>query len=128
LGHAFEYAESKETALEKVMSLFSKIETKDEIRPKVGIFGDLYVRDNDVMNQDLVHFIEENGGEVITTPYYKYVKIIAQSYFKKWFKEGRYHSLISNKALFLTMQAMERKYYKIFEPFLGKSDFEIRLW
>ncbi|MCP4718721.1 MAG: CoA activase, partial [Desulfobacteraceae bacterium] len=92
---------------------------------KVAIFGDLYVRDNDTMNQNLVHFIEENGGEVVTTPYYKYVKIIANSYFKKWFKEGKYLSLISNKALLTAMQAMEKKYYKYFEAILKESDFVV---
>jgi len=67
-----------------------------------------------------------NGGEVITTPYYKYIKIIANSYLKKWFKEGRYFSLISNGALLVAMQAMEKKYYKYFEPILSKSAFEVK--
>lgn len=125
LCHAFEKSESKEDALKQAMDMFLKIETKNESRPKVGIFGDLYVRDNKIMNQDLVRFIEDNGGEVITTPYYKYVKIIANSYFKKWFKEGRYFSLISNGALLVVMQAMEKKYYKYFEPILSKSAFEV---
>ncbi|WP_300457336.1 acyl-CoA dehydratase activase [Desulfobacula sp.] len=123
---AFEKGTSKETALKSAIALFSDIETRTESRPKVGIFGDLYVRDNPIMNQDLVRYIEDNGGEVITTPYYKYVKIIADAYFKKWFTEGRYFSLISNKSLFVAMQAMEKKYYKYFEPILSKSAFEVK--
>ncbi len=123
---AFEKGESKETALKKAKQMLSAIEVRRENRPKVGIFGDLYVRDNDVMNQDLVRFIEDNGGEAITTPYYKYVKIIANSYFKKWFKEGKYISLISNKALFVAMQAMERKYYPYFEPFIATSELKVK--
>ncbi|NOX32555.1 MAG: CoA activase [Deltaproteobacteria bacterium] len=126
LCRAFEKGESKEDALKNASEIFLKIETRTETRPKVGIFGDLYVRDNDIMNQGLVRFIEENGGEVITTPYYKYIKIIANSYFKKWFKEGKYLSLISNKALLVAMQAMEKKYYKYFEPVLSKSAFEVK--
>jgi predicted nucleotide-binding protein (sugar kinase/HSP70/actin superfamily) len=39
-----------------------------ERRPKVAIFGDLYVPDNDVMNQGLVRAFEEAGGEAVTTP------------------------------------------------------------
>lgn len=121
---AFLSGGSKEKALQKAIPLFSKIKvTKDRNRPKVGIFGDLYVRDNDIMNQDLVHFIEENGGEVVTTPYYKFIKIIANSYFRKWFKEGKYLSLISKKALFTALKAMEKKYYKYFMPILNESDF-----
>ena len=123
LGAAFLTGGSKEKALKEIISMVQKIQIeKNENRPKVAIFGDLYVRDNDIMNQDLVHFIEENGGEVVTTPYYKYIKIIANAYFKKWFKEGKYLSLISNKALLTAMQAMEKKYYKYFETILKESD------
>jgi hypothetical protein len=77
------------------------------------------------MNQNLVHYIEAHGGEVITTPYYKYVKIVAGSYFKKWFKEGKYLSLISNKALLVAMNTMEKRYYPYFEPVLKESDLKI---
>ncbi|MCP4670127.1 MAG: CoA activase, partial [Desulfobacula sp.] len=81
LGAAFLTGGSKEKALKETISMITKIQVnKNKSRPKVAIFGDLYVRDNDTMNQNLVHFIEENGGEVVTTPYYKYVKIIANSY------------------------------------------------
>jgi len=126
LCNCFEKGESKEDALKQASALFLEIDTRTESRPKVGIFGDLYARDNDIINQDLIHFIEDNGGEVITTPYYKYMKIIATSYFKKWFKEGKYLSLISYGALLVAMQAMEKKYYKYFEPFLSKSAFEVK--
>jgi len=107
------------------MGMFINIQTLNEKRPKIGIFGDLYVRDNDIINQNLIHYIEENGGEVITTPYYKYLKIIANSYFRKWFKEGKYVSLMSNKTLLVVMQAMEKRYYKYFEPILGRSIFTV---
>jgi predicted CoA-substrate-specific enzyme activase len=126
ISRAFATGGSKEAALAEAIPLFSAIETrKTGTRPKVAIFGDLYVRDNEVMNQDLVHYIEAQGGEVLTTPYYKYVKIIANSYFKKWFKEGKYLSLISNKALLVAMQAMEKKYFPYFEPLLKASDFTV---
>jgi predicted CoA-substrate-specific enzyme activase len=123
IGAAFLTGGSKEKALQETISMVKKIQVKREnSRPKVAIFGDLYVRDNDTMNQDLVHFIEDNGGEVVTTPYYKYIKIIASLYFKKWFKEGKYMSLISNKALLTAMQTMEKKYYKYFETILEEPD------
>jgi predicted CoA-substrate-specific enzyme activase len=126
INQAFATGESKEQALAQAIPLFRQIRTRDMgTRPKVAIFGDLYVRDNEVMNQDLIHFIEAHGGEVITTPYYKYVKIIAGSYFRKWFKEGKYLSLISNKALLVAMNTMEKKYYPYFEPVLKESDLKI---
>lgn len=122
LCDAFENGESKEIALKQCKDLFLNIETRKENRPKVGIYGDLYVRDNHVINQDLVRFIEENGGEAVTTPYYKYAKIIANAYFKKWFKEGRYLSLISYKSLLTVMKTMEKRYFPYFEPFLKKEE------
>ncbi len=125
LCNTFEKGGDKESSIKTIMDMFINIQTRQEKRPKIGIFGDLYVRDNDIMNQDLIHFIEDNGGEAITTPYYKYLKIIANSYFRKWFKEGKYVSLMSNKTLLVVMQAMEKKYYKYFEPILGRSVFEI---
>lgn len=122
LSQAFETGSPKEKALNQCRQIFTDIPVRQETRPKVGIFGDLYVRDNDIMNQNLIHCIEASGGEAVITPYYKYVKIIANSYFKKWFKEGRYLSLISNSTLLAVMQTMEKRYYPYFEPFLKKEE------
>ena len=126
MGTAFLTGGSKEKALQEIMSRFRKIKVIQQAqKPKVAIFGDLYVRDNAAMNQGLIRFIEENGGEVITTPYYQYVQIIARSYFKKWFKEGKYLSLISNSALLAALKAMEKKYYPLFKPFFKETDLKV---
>jgi predicted nucleotide-binding protein (sugar kinase/HSP70/actin superfamily) len=125
MGTAFLTGGSKEKALKEIMSVFEQIPVKKETRPKVGIFGDLYVRDNRIMNQNLIQFIEDNGGEVVTTPYYQYVQIIANAYFKKWFKEGKYLSLISNKALLAAVKTMEKKYYPFFAPFFNETELKV---
>ena len=124
LSAAFRGKRSKEEALSEVISHFEWIETQVTDRPKVAVFGDLYVRDNRVMNQDLVRFIEAHGGEVITTPYSEYAKMIASSYFKKWFKEGHYLSLLSYKALLVTMTQLERSYCKIVNRILDEPEHE----
>ncbi|WP_020585855.1 acyl-CoA dehydratase activase [Desulfobacter curvatus] len=125
MGTAFLTGGSKEKALKEIMSIFKQIPMKKGMRPKVGIFGDLYVRDNRIMNQNLIQFIEDNGGEVVTTPYYQYVQIIANAYFKKWFKEGKYLSLISNKALLAAVKTMEKKYYPFFAPFFNETELKV---
>ena len=125
MGTAFLTGGSKEKALKEIMSMFEQIPVKRETRPKVGIFGDLYVRDNRRMNQNLIRFIEDNGGEVVTTPYYQYVQIIANAYFKKWFKEGKYLSLISNKALLAAVKTMEKRYYPFFAPFFNETELKV---
>ncbi|SMC49826.1 CoA-substrate-specific enzyme activase, putative [Desulfocicer vacuolatum DSM 3385] len=123
LTKVFEDNQSKEKALAHALEPFKHINTHVEPgRPKVGIFGDFYVRDNDVMSHDLIHFIEAHGGEVVTTPYYRFAKMIASSYFRKWFKEGKYKSLISGKTLLTAMNLMESKYYRYFEPLFNAPD------
>jgi predicted nucleotide-binding protein (sugar kinase/HSP70/actin superfamily) len=117
---------SKEESVREVVSLFKNIKTKKEHRPKVAIFGDIYVKDNDIMNQGLIHYIEENGGEVITTPYNQYCKMIAAAYFKKWFIERNYLGLISYKALLATVLRMEKTYYKYFETVINEPDVEFK--
>lgn len=121
---AFEGKCARENALKKAVGEFKSIKTeKNNYRPKVGIFGDFYVRDNDIMNQDLIHFIEAHGGEAVTTPYYRLAKMIADSYFKKWFKEGKYFNLLAYSALLSVMSRMEKRYYRHFEPLLNESDY-----
>jgi len=124
LVDAFEGKRDKEDALAEIISHFEWIETRPKKRPKVAIFGDLYVRDNRVMNQDLVRFIENNGGEVITTPYSNYAKMIAGSYFRKWFNEGKYLDVLSYRTLLATMTQMEKAYFRIFNRILGEGEFE----
>jgi len=106
---------TKESAVIQITELFSQIEIRAEERIKVAIFGDLYVRDNHVMNQDLIRVIEANGGEAITTPYNEYAKMIAEKYFKKWFAEGKYMNVLSYKPLLAAMNTLERRYLKHFE-------------
>lgn len=121
LCRAFRGEESREEALEEVISRFQKIPIQRRQRPKVAIFGDLYVRDNRVMNQDLIRFIEMHGGEVVTTPYSEYVKMIAGTYFRKWFNEKKYFNVLSSKAILTAMVHLEKKYSRIFDRVLSDS-------
>jgi predicted nucleotide-binding protein (sugar kinase/HSP70/actin superfamily) len=126
LDGAFEGLRSKEDALKEVTSLFEKIPRRVEKRPQVAIFGDGYVRDNDFTNQGLIRFIEEQGGEVITTPDNSFLKMISSPYVKKWFIEGEYLFSILSMACFTTLKLIERKYYRYFEPLLNEPIHEYR--
>ncbi|BDD89459.1 acyl-CoA dehydratase activase [Desulfofustis limnaeus] len=118
LNEAFAGGLDKEGMLEEIIGRFEWIETRSEPRPKVAIFGDLYSRDNRVMNQDLIRFIERHGGEVLTTPYSDYAKMIAFPYFRKWFNEGHYLHVLSNSAALMTMKQLEKTYQAIFNRIL----------
>ncbi|MFH1437667.1 MAG: acyl-CoA dehydratase activase [Pseudomonadota bacterium] len=111
---------SKEEAVREVTELFAAIETTERNRPKVAVFGDMYARDNDVFNQDLIHFIEDHGGEVITTPYNYYARMISGAYFRKWLNERKFFEVISSKALLMAMESSEKLLYRYFEKILGE--------
>jgi len=61
------------------------------------------------MNQDLIGAIEDGGGEVVTTPYNEYVKIVSHAYFERMRREGRYSEYLGYSALFGAMEAIERR-------------------
>ncbi|MBN1636562.1 MAG: CoA activase, partial [Deltaproteobacteria bacterium] len=122
LSKAFEGGFSKERAIIEVVEKFQNITVRAEPRPKVAIFGDLYVRDNDLSNQGLVNFIEENGGEVITTPYSDYMKMIADPYFRKWMLEGKYLYTIISKSVLKTLLRLEKRYYSHFQRILMEPE------
>jgi predicted CoA-substrate-specific enzyme activase len=109
---------SKLEALKKVIDWVKEIEVYNENKPKVAIFGDLYARDNDVFNQNLVRFIEENGGEAITTPYNDYVKIMFFASNKRIFDEGFYLMASGRRFLLELASALEDKYLKYFNEIL----------
>jgi predicted CoA-substrate-specific enzyme activase len=106
-------------ATRQVVDRFAAIATRGVRRPEVAIFGDLYARDNEVLNQELIRTIEANGGEVITTPYNEYIKTIAGLYFRRWIREGRYLSVLKSGSMLTTLQFMERKHEEAFARVLG---------
>ncbi len=108
----------KGPALEKIMAGFKEIEIKKTLRPKVAIFGDIYVRDNGVFNQDLDKIIEDNGGEVIPTSYSEYIKIIIKQLELRYIEEGRYLEGYYLRYLKYLIPMLEMKYQKYFENYI----------
>jgi predicted CoA-substrate-specific enzyme activase len=121
LYYAFRYGEPKEEELEDIIKKFGSIEREETDRPKVAIFGDLYVRDNDLMNQDLIRTIEANGGEVITTPFSEYMKIVVDPHTERSLKENRYKDFVKIKFLKSLIPLVEDKYRKYFDGFMGED-------
>ncbi|MBW1808754.1 MAG: CoA activase [Deltaproteobacteria bacterium] len=106
-------------ATQEVVERFLAIEVEGEPRHQVAIFGDLYTRDNDIMNQDLIRVIEAHGGEVITTPYTEYARIIGRSYLRKWLREGLYKEVLVAAPFLFGGDLLERSYQKEFVKVLG---------
>ncbi len=112
---------SIEKSLIQSLSLFEKIKYNPVQRPKVAIFGDFYVRDNDVLNQDLIHVIEEAGGEVITTPYHEYTKLTADNGFRRRIALGKNLEAMGLKAMLAGINLIDKTYYKHFKKYLGNQ-------
>jgi predicted nucleotide-binding protein (sugar kinase/HSP70/actin superfamily) len=109
--------------LKETVSRFRAIPVEDvRDRPQVAVFGDLYARDNRILNQDLIHFIEANGGEVITTPYTSYLKMVVRPYYWKWFLEGKYLNVLTAKAWMTALGQLEKRYFRYFEEVLGEPE------
>ena len=132
LYNVFKNGTSKETALEFIIRDFEAIDVVRTDRPKVAIFGDLYVRDNDLMNQNLIKTVEDNGGEVITTPYSEYIKIIANTIMGRRFKEGQYLEYAKIRFLSSLVPLVEEKFnpwfYRIIEKPVNRKSSDVENW
>lgn len=118
---------NKEDDVIKVVNLFKGIKTVTECRPKVAILGDIYVRDNDIMNQGLIHDIEENGGEVITTPFSDIAKIMANPYIRRSMRLGSFKDAIATKAMVTLVNSLEKTFYKHFNEILKEPENEVEI-
>lgn len=111
---------NKADDLARVVSLFRQIATEAGHRPKVAVFGDMYARDNDVFNQSLIHCIEDYGGEVITTPFSDYTKIVLNPMTRRWVLEGDIMDAIFAKSIMALVSQLERSYVRIFQEILDE--------
>jgi Uncharacterized protein conserved in bacteria len=75
--------------LAKIREKFMKIERKEVELPKVGVVGEIYVRNNRFSNENLYRMLEDLGLEVLLPPVGEWIYFI--NYIsKKWAKrEGR---------------------------------------
>lgn len=112
---------NRSATVAEIMDRFEAIPYDREAqRPKVALFGDIYVRENTVFNQDVIHYIEENGGEVVTMPFHEFTRMTVSVYFRRWMWEGKLGRLLALKPMMGALATMERWYYGHFERVLGE--------
>jgi len=119
LEGAFLGEKSLEKAVMEVVNLLDNIPRLDGNRPKIAIFGDFYVCDNDVMNQKLNHAIEEAGGEVITTPYTDFIRMSLDNVIRRRIDRGEYFTAAQQRLISSGLKLLEEKFYRYFEKYLG---------
>ncbi|MDF2953887.1 MAG: Activator of 2-hydroxyglutaryl-CoA dehydratase [Thermodesulfobacterium sp.] len=74
-----------ETLLE-IKEAFKEIDVKDEKKPKVGVVGEIYVRNNRFANENLYRFLEDLGLEVWLPPVTEWIYFINYTS-KRWAKK-----------------------------------------
>jgi predicted nucleotide-binding protein (sugar kinase/HSP70/actin superfamily) len=120
---AFGGNKTLESAVKEMATWFNGIaQEKSRTKPEVAVFGDFYIRDHDVANQDLIHFIEKAGGVVVTTPYHDYVKLTSQNTIRRANKRGHYHTAALTRVLLSMLDVLDRKYYRQLESIIGMKE------
>jgi predicted CoA-substrate-specific enzyme activase len=112
---------SKEGIFKEIVADFSKIPVSKshQPRPKVAIIGDLYVRDNDVFNQQLISTLEEHGAEVVAVPFNHVLRLLADKYSHYLWETGRHIALIQHKLLMEVVEKFEKRFYQSAKVILG---------
>jgi len=108
----FEKGEDKEALYKEVFEPFAAIKIAGTRKPLVAIFGDLYARDNDVLNQNLIHDIEAAGGEAVVTSYIDYVKGALDPYLKRCLIDRSYGEWLKTKTAIEIVSRVERAVVK----------------
>jgi predicted CoA-substrate-specific enzyme activase len=119
LEKAFLGLRPMDNSVSEVISLFDSIARKPGSRPKVALFGDFYVCDNEIMNQELTRTIEEAGGEVIATPYTDQVRMSLENSLRRNVYRGEYFTAAEHRLISSCINLFDDKYYRYFEKFLG---------
>ncbi|MCU0461001.1 MAG: acyl-CoA dehydratase activase [Bacteroidales bacterium] len=119
LEEAFLGKKLMDEAVSEVICLFDNIPRKDGNKPKVALFGDFYVCDNDIMNQELNRTIEEAGGEIITTPYTDLIKMTLENVIRRSVYRREYVTAAQQRMISSCLRLFDDKYYRSFEKFLG---------
>jgi predicted nucleotide-binding protein (sugar kinase/HSP70/actin superfamily) len=122
--NAFLRNTSLEEAVVEVVGMFKNVrkeKAEKTEKAKVAILGDMFVRDNDIMNQQLIKCIEKAGGEVITTPLSDLSQMLANAYVRRWLMQGHFKEAFTSKGVMMLAGSIEKNYYKHFNEILQET-------
>ena len=114
---------SKEIVFRELITNLGKIPVNESYgtRPKISIIGDLYVRDNDVFNQQLIHDLEKYGAEVVTTPYTYILRMLTNKHTKMLKDNGRYFTMVRDKLFLDVLEKFEYRFFQIANEILQEE-------
>ncbi|MDZ7332722.1 MAG: acyl-CoA dehydratase activase [candidate division KSB1 bacterium] len=115
LYQCIQHGESKEAVFREIVAQLAAVPVSENYgtRPKVSIIGDLYVRDNDVFNQQLIKQLESYGAEVVTTPFTYILRMQAVKHNYNLKEEKQYLALLRDKLLVEVLEKFEKRFFQI---------------
>ncbi len=115
LYHCIKNGQSKEAVFREIVAQLAAVPVSENYgkRPKVSIIGDLYVRDNDVFNQQLIKDLEQYGAEVVTKPFTYILRMQAVKHNYNLKEEKQYLYLLRDKLLVEVLEKFEKRFFQI---------------
>ena len=113
----------KESVFKEIVADFAQIPVNESYntRPKVAVIGDVYVRDNDIFNQELIAALEYYGAEVVTAPFNYVLRLsTGRNSYHLW-EQGRYITSIRDKLMLRLLARFEKRFYQIAKVVLGEA-------
>ncbi len=107
-----------EVLLKNAKTDFQNIPRYKDIKPLIGIVGEIFVRSNRFSNEDLISKIEELGGEAYLAPVEEWLYYINYTGFKKVLIKKDWSGIINLFLKRFFQKRMEHRFAKYFEGFL----------
>ncbi len=101
-----------EEAFRQAMAEFASVRTVGGGKPKIAIVGEIYVRNNHFLTQDLFRLVESRGGEVLKTTVGEWIEYTA--YLARHLDRGGLHGMWNRIDAFLNnlfLSSHHRKWY-----------------
>jgi predicted nucleotide-binding protein (sugar kinase/HSP70/actin superfamily) len=114
LGEALRCGGDIKSTLQQIISEFKAVE-RDESggrKPRIGIIGDLYVKYNEVVNQNVQHVVDELGGELI---------IPSLTEYPFHFYDADVRLFDDNPRPYKLLKTIEGRYEKLAEELIGEQ-------
>lgn len=94
-----------------MISEFDNIDMSEEMKPRIGLVGEIYVKFHPIANNHIVRMIEEEGGEIIVsglTDFFLYGLLDSQ--FRQKYLSGSWMSALASKSMVKLLEWYRKPY------------------